>query len=46
MPDHAEDRVQLFGEDDGVFAVAKEQDAVDRLGSGPNLVHRVLADEE
>ena len=46
VPDHAEDRVEPLGEDDRVLPVAEEQDAIDRLVRRPDLVHRVLADEE
>ena len=46
VPDHAEDRVELVGEDDRLLAVAEQEDAVDRLVRRPDLVHRVLADEQ
>ena len=46
VPDHAEDRIELLGEDNGLFALAEEQDAVDRLGGGADLIHGVFADKE
>ena len=46
VPDHAEDRVELVGEDDRLLAVAEQEDAVDRLVRRSDLVHRVFADEQ
>ena len=41
MPDHAEDGVELLGEDDRLLALAEQEDAVDRLVRRADLVHRV-----